>query len=57
MFGGEFDGYDLKGGEFEGGMVDIEVPREGPEDITHEVSGKDISGGKDGSVNVSSSVL
>ena len=27
LFGGEFDGYDLKGGEFEGGMEDIEVPR------------------------------
>lgn len=27
IFGGEFDGYDLKGGEFEGGMEDIEVPR------------------------------
>ena len=27
IFGGEFDSFDLKGGDFGGGMEDIEVPR------------------------------
>lgn len=47
LFGGEFDGYDLQGGEFERGMEDVEVPREaegaGPGAL-HEVSEKDGSG-------------
>lgn len=41
LFG--FDGYDLDGAEFGGGMEDIEVAREVSAD-TQEVSGKDMSG-------------
>lgn len=46
LFGGEFDGYDLKGGEFERGMEDIEVPREAEKagDEGLHVSNKDGSG-------------
>ena len=42
LFGGKFDGYDLDGAEFGGG---IEVAREASASTSREVSGKDLSGG------------